>query len=191
MADPKQIADALAQDELLAQFNRNEAQTLPWYMKPLNMEGRATFLPFKDTLPDSVMNKRELALPGVVAGVVNAITAPNRAYTGSDPTFNAQEEAMNLAGNVMGGGLGSSAAIKAPTGVGGVDVAMFNAKPTEELIKQRIRQIQYDRRLSKFENSTDVPNNVELNRLKQQLKELKNPQTRKELLLQEFDKLDK
>ena len=191
MADPKQIADALAQDELLAQFNKNEAQTLPWYMKPLNMEGRATFLPFKDTLPGSVMNEREFALPGVVAGAVNAITAPNRAYTGSDPTFNPQEEAMNLAGNVMGGGVGSSAAMKTPTGVGGVDVAMFNAKPTEELIKQRIRQIQYDRRLSKSENSTDTPNNVELNRLKQQLKEFKKPETRKELLQQEFNKLDK
>lgn len=191
MADPKQIADALAQDELLAQFNKNEAQALPWYMKPLNMEGRATFLPFKDTLPGSVMNERELALPGVVAGAVNAITAPNRAYTGSDPTFNPQEEAINLAGNVMGGGVGSSAAMKTPTGAGGIDVAMFNAKPTEELIKQRIRQIQYDRRLSKSENSIETPNNVELNRLKQQLKEFKNPETRKELLKQEFDKLDK
>jgi hypothetical protein len=29
MADPKQIADALAQDQLLAQFNRNEAQAQP------------------------------------------------------------------------------------------------------------------------------------------------------------------
>ena len=59
MADPKQIADALAQDQLLAQFNRNEAQAQPWYMKPMDMEGRATFLPFKDTLPGSVMNQRE------------------------------------------------------------------------------------------------------------------------------------
>ena len=84
MADPKQIADALAQDQLLAQFNRNEGQAQPWYMKPMDMEGRATFLPFKDTLPGSVMNKREFALPGLLAGAVNAITAPNRAYTASN-----------------------------------------------------------------------------------------------------------
>ena len=78
MADPKQIADALAQDQLLAQFNRREGEAQPWYMKPMDMEGRATFLPFKDTLPGSVMNQRELALPGLLAGAVNAFTAPSR-----------------------------------------------------------------------------------------------------------------
>ena len=46
---------------------------------------------------------------------------------------------------------------------------------TPEQIQQRIRQIQYDRRKSKSENSTDVPNDVELNRLKKQLKDLKKP----------------
>jgi hypothetical protein len=46
---------------------------------------------------------------------------------------------------------------------------------TPEQIQQRIRQIQYDRKKSKSENSTDVPNDVELNRLKKQLKDLKKP----------------
>lgn len=184
MADPKDLAAQLSA------FNAIEAGE-PWYKKQLPMEGRATFLPFRDTMEGSVFNKRELALPGLLAGAVNALTAPERAYSGLDPTFNAQEEAINLASNVMGGGLGFSTAMKSPTGAGGFDVAMFNAQPTEQLIKQRIRQIQYDRKLSKSENSTDTPSNVELNRLKQQLKELKNPNLRKDLLKQEFDKLEK
>jgi hypothetical protein len=49
-----------------------------WSGEELPMENRATFLPFRDTMPGSVMNKRELALPGILAGAVNAITAPAR-----------------------------------------------------------------------------------------------------------------
>jgi len=121
MADPKQIADALAQDQLLAQFNRNEGQAQPWYMKPMDMEGRATFLPFKDTLPGSVMNKREFALPGLLAGAVNAFTAPGRVSTSG---FDAPEEALNLATNVMGGGITTGKMMRNPTGVGGTDLAL-------------------------------------------------------------------
>lgn len=79
-----------------------------WSGEALPMEGRATFLPFQDTLPGSVMNQRSFALPGIVAGAVNAFTAPGRAYSGSDPTFNPEEEAANFAMNMMGGGMGSS-----------------------------------------------------------------------------------
>ena len=127
MADPKQIADALAQDQLLAQFNRGEGQAQPWYMKPMDMEGRATFLPFKDTLPGSVMNQRELALPGLLAGVLNAFTAPGRVSTQG---FDAPEEAQNLAMNVMGGGITTGKMMRNPTGVGGKDVGMslFNTE---------------------------------------------------------------
>ena len=124
MADPKQIADALTQDQLLAQFNRDEASAEPWWRKGLSMEGRATFLPFKDTLPDSVMNKREVALPGLLAGIVNQFTAGNRAYTGSDPTFNPQEEAANFAMNTFGGGMTTGKMMRNPTGVGGTDLAL-------------------------------------------------------------------
>ena len=144
MADPKQIADALAQDQLLAQFNRDEASAEPWWRKGLSMEGRDTFLPFKysqHSLPGSVMNQRELALPGLLAGAVNQFTAGGRAYTGSDPTFNPQEEALNFATNVMGGGVGVSAGMKAPTGVGGKDVGMFigkSAKTWDESAPQLI-----------------------------------------------------
>jgi len=127
VADPKQIADALAQDQLLAQFNRREGEAQPWYMKPMDMEGRATFLPFKDTLPGSVMNQRELALPGLLAGAVNAFTAPSRASTQG---FDAPEEAQNLAMNVMGGGITTGKMMRNPTGVGGKDVGMslFNTE---------------------------------------------------------------
>lgn len=127
MADPKQIADALAQDQLLAQFNRGEGQAQPWYMRPMDMEGRATFLPFKDTLPGSVMNQRELALPGLLAGAVNAFTAPGRV---SAQGFDAPEEAQNLAMNTFGGGITTGKMMRNPTGVGGKDVGMslFNTE---------------------------------------------------------------
>ena len=121
MADPKKLADALTQDQLIAQFNRNEAQAQPWYMKPMDMEGRATFLPFKDTLPGSVMNEREFALPGLLAGAVNAFTAPGRVSTQG---FDAPEEALNLATNVFGGGITTGKMMRNPTGVGGTDLAL-------------------------------------------------------------------
>ena len=129
MADSK-LANLLRNDNAwkgdadLAAFNQFEAQAEPWYRKGLPMEGRGTFLPFRDTLPDSVMNQREWALPSIIAAPINAITAPFRAATGSDPTFNAPEEAMNLAGSVFGGGVGTSRAMTAPMGVGGKDLAL-------------------------------------------------------------------
>jgi len=92
------------------------SQPQSWSGEELPMEGRATFLPFQDTLPGSVMNKRSLALPGIVAGAVNAFTAPGRALSGSDPNFNPQEEAANFAMNVMGGGIGASRLAPAPAG---------------------------------------------------------------------------
>jgi len=117
MADPKDLATQLSA------FNAIEAEQ-PWYKKQLPMEGRATFLPFRDTMEGSVFNKRELALPGILAGALNAFTSPERARTSSDPTFNAGEEAANFAQNVMGGGVSTSAAMKAPMGQGGKDLAL-------------------------------------------------------------------
>jgi hypothetical protein len=105
MAESDRIADAL-------RYQQQMSEAIP-------MEGRATFLPFKDTLPGSVMNKREWALPGIVAGAVNAFTAPGRAYSGSDPMFDPQEEAANFAMNVMGGGMAIG---KAPAGSLGMNV---------------------------------------------------------------------
>lgn len=81
--------------------------------KPLPMEGRASFLPFQDTLPGSVMNQRSPALPGVLASAWNAFTAPARSAQGGyvadedgniRPAFNAPEEAQNVVLNMMGGG---------------------------------------------------------------------------------------
>ena len=114
MAESDRIAAAL-------RYQQQMSEALP-------MEGRATFLPFKDTLPGSVMNKREWALPGIVAGALNAITAPRRAMQGGyeadeagniTPTFNAPEEAINVATNVMGGGMAIG---KAPAGSLGMNV---------------------------------------------------------------------
>jgi hypothetical protein len=127
MADPNKYAQFLRDPDQIAldEFNRIEAQgQKPWYQTGLPMEGRATFLPFKDSMEGSVFNQREWALPAVVAGAVNAFTAPERARTGTDPNFNANEEALNLAQNVMGGGISTSSAMKAPMGYGGKDLAL-------------------------------------------------------------------
>ena len=107
---------------------------LPWYEQALPMEGRATFLPFQDTLPGSVMNQRSWALPGIIAGAVNAVTAPGRAYSGSDPMFDPQEEAANFALNVMGGGIGAARVAPPPANSLGMNVASKAIKdlmPTE------------------------------------------------------------
>ena len=97
-----------------------------WYDKALPMEGRATFLPFQDSAPGSVMNKRELALPGIVAGAVNALTAPGRALSGSDPTFNAPEEAANVAMNVMGSSAGG---VVKPAPAGQLGMTAYHGSP--------------------------------------------------------------
>ena len=111
-------------DNKLAPPSKNK---LPWYEQALSMEGRAAFLPYQDTLPGSVMNQRSFALPGIIAGAANAITAPGRAYSGSDPMFDPQEEAANFALNMMGGGMGASRAAPAPAGALGMFIGK-NAK---------------------------------------------------------------
>jgi len=70
------------------------------------MEGRATFLPFMDTLPGSVMNERSWALPGVLASMFNAFTAPGRAYSGQLDPMSPEgiNEGMNFAGAMLGSG---------------------------------------------------------------------------------------
>ena len=123
MADPKQLASLLSEEEELRRFNAAQGDQ-PWYSKALPMEGRATLLPFRDTMEGSVFNKRELALPGILAGALNAFTSPARALTGSDPTFKPGEEAANMALNTFGGGIATGKALTNPTGVGGTDLAL-------------------------------------------------------------------
>lgn len=114
----------LTDEEELRRFNAIEAQAQPWYARALPMEGRATFLPFRDTMPGSVFNQRELAVPGLIAEAANAITAPARSLLGTDPEFQAGKEGVNMALNVMGGGVGSTRAMTNPTGQGGIDLAL-------------------------------------------------------------------
>lgn len=113
----------LTDEELLRQFNEAEGGQQPWYARALPMEGRATLLPFKDSMPGSVFNKREFAIPGFLAEAVNAFTAPRRALL--DPQFDQGKEGVNFALNFMGGGVGGSRAMSNPTGQGGKDVGMF------------------------------------------------------------------
>jgi len=72
-------------------------------------------------------------LPGLLAGAVNYFTAGGRAYTGSDPTFNPQEEALNFATNMFGGGMATGKMMRNPTGVGGTDLALnvYHGTPHE------------------------------------------------------------
>jgi hypothetical protein len=98
--------------------------TSNWLSKPLPMEGRFNMLPIREQVPGmgpSLFNKRELALPGLLAGAVNAVTAPGRAAGGllADP----KAEAANFAGTFMGGGLLASRAAPLPTGSIGMNAA--------------------------------------------------------------------
>jgi hypothetical protein len=96
--------------------------TSNWLSKPLPMEGRFNMLPIREQVPGmgpSLFNKRELALPGLLAGAVNAATAPGRSAQGllADP----KEEAVNFAGTFMGGGLLGSRMAPAPRGSVGMN----------------------------------------------------------------------
>lgn len=86
--------------------------------EPLSMEGRAMFLPFRDTVPGSVFNVREWALPGALAAPINAVTSFGRAYRGQldDP----MEEALNVAGALQFGAAG--APMRAGRGTLGMNV---------------------------------------------------------------------
>jgi hypothetical protein len=134
MADPKQLASLLSEEQELRRFNAMQGDQ-PWYSKALPMEGRATFLPFRDTMEGSVFNKREVALPGILAGALNAFTSPARALTGSDPTFKPGEEAANMALNTFGGGIATGKALTNPTGIGGTDLALNVYHGTPNQIK--------------------------------------------------------
>lgn len=121
------MANLLSEEEELRRFNAAQSDQ-PWYARALPMEGRATILPFRDTMPGSVFNKREFALPGLLAEAVNAFTSPARSLLGTDPEFNPQKEAANMALNMFGGGIATGKALTNPTGVGGADVGMFIGK---------------------------------------------------------------
>lgn len=94
----------------------------------LPMEGRAGLLPFRDTLPGSVMNERSWALPGVLAGAVNAFSAPGRALTGSDPGFQQGPEAMNFAGNLLGSSL-AAAPLSGRPRLGELGITAYHGSP--------------------------------------------------------------
>ena len=122
----------------LEQFWFNEPD---WSAKGLPMKGRSTFLPFQDTLPGSVMNQRSWALQSPIAGAINMLTAPGRAATGSDPTFNPEEEAANFALNVMGGGMGASRAAPPPAGSLGMFIGK-NAKTWDSIAAAKAIQLE-------------------------------------------------
>jgi hypothetical protein len=99
--------------------------TSNWLSKPLPMEGRFGLLPIKEEVPGmgpSLFNKRSAALPGLLAGAVNAFTAPGRAAN-AQPGFNAKQEGADFALNFMGGGLLGSRMAPLPRGAVGMNAA--------------------------------------------------------------------
>ena len=106
----------------LPQRQAYSAETPDWMAKGLPMEGRATILPFRDT-----GSKREVALPGIVASALNSMTAPGRAFSGSDPTFDPMSEGIDFALNTMGGGMAASKA--APVGDGLLGMHLWHGSP--------------------------------------------------------------
>lgn len=109
------IVNALAQ--------RPAPPTTNWLSRPLPMEGRFNMLPLRETGASGLLStapKREWALPGILAGAVNAFTAPGRAMRGQ-PGFNPEQEGVNMALNFMGAGLGASRMAPAPRGSVGMN----------------------------------------------------------------------
>jgi hypothetical protein len=95
-----------------------------WLSKPLPMEGRFGLLPIKEEVPGmgpSLFNKRSAALPGLLAGAVNAFTAPGRALRGGMPE--PEKEGVEFGLNVMGGGLLGSRAAPLPRGAIGMNAS--------------------------------------------------------------------
>ena len=104
------------------------AEAPDWMAKGLPMEGRATILPFRDT-----ESKREIALPGLIASALNSMTAPGRAFSGSDPTFDPMSEGIDFALNTMGGGMAASKA--APVGDGLLGMNLRTAPSSAQFVK--------------------------------------------------------
>jgi hypothetical protein len=74
----------------------------------------------------------------LLAEAVNAFTAPGRSLLGTDPEFSAGKEGVNMAMNVMGGGLLSNKV--APKESGGVNIGMFAGD--DPVSPQSIKQMQ-------------------------------------------------
>ena len=92
------------------------------------MAGRANFLPYQI----GADGKPQLALPGILAGAVNAVTAPYRAMNPQDyPDFNTEQEAADFALNMMGGGTVFGSAPKNALGMNVWHGSPHKFEPTE------------------------------------------------------------
>lgn len=77
---------------------------------------RATFLPMAGTRSQKNL---QFAAPGIVYDAAKALATPLAAWRGANVT---PEDAFNVAGNVMGGGLSASALRPVESGVIGANV---------------------------------------------------------------------
>jgi hypothetical protein len=121
--------------------------------EPFDMEGRFNILPIKESIPGggrSVFNKRELALPGILANLLNAASVPGRAMKGENI---GNDELLNLAMNITGGGMGSPKPTGTLLGSGGgrsrtPPIVPLNAhlKRLDDLTRERVqlRQVARD-----------------------------------------------
>ena len=97
-------------------------------IRQLPMAGRANFLPYQI----GASGKPELALPGILAGAVNAVTAPYRAMNPQQyPDFNTEQEAADFALNMMGGGTAFGRAPKNALGMNVWHGSPHKFEPTE------------------------------------------------------------
>lgn len=95
-ASPILLAQAARARENQAAYTPQPSSFQGLLNQPLSMDGRFNILPLMDT-PQG----RQFAMPGILAGLVNAFTAPGRAMRG-DPV--GDEEGMNFALGLLGGG---------------------------------------------------------------------------------------
>ena len=130
MPTPEQIAAALRnQPDGIWQGETLGQRTQSLFGLDPNIDRPTGILP----TPDIVNGKKDWTswtAPEWFAGLGTAIATPAYAASGNEIT---PAQAVNFATNVMGGGLGTSRMMTAPTGVGGKDLAMnaYHGTPHE------------------------------------------------------------
>ena len=134
MPTPEQIAAALRnQPDGIWQGETLGQRTQSLFGLDPNIDRPTGILP----TPDIVNGKKDWTswtAPEWFAGLGTAIATPAYAASGNEIT---PAQAVNFATNVMGGGLGTSRMMTAPTGVGGKDLALNVYHGTPNQIKSQ------------------------------------------------------
>lgn len=124
----------MASNEVLAKLLRGDILSETSKYDPNYIYGN--ILPFK---VNKQTHEKSLAAPGIIKNLAQALTAPKRAYQGDFDGFSPQasQEALNIAGLLMEGGIGYSSFDPPPEGTLSMNASHgerfnFNKLPADE-----------------------------------------------------------